>query len=166
MRNLLILILLSAWLAACNQSGDTPQGPSLLQAQATVASEVDRGETPVVVFQRATDESGALQEWRIYAGGRAAIIELPPGGEAQSEEVQLDAGAPSALLRALESAGFYEAADPGEQAWNENLGYVISTQRDGEWHSLAVEAITPQTSPVRVQSVGAMERFIFEQIGE
>lgn len=169
MRKLLILLLLTAWLVACNQSDEPTPGPSLVQAQATVQSEVDRGETPVVVFQRATDESVALQEWRIYSGGRAAIITYPTDAspaEAQTDEVQLDAQAPSALLEALESAGFYEAASSGEQSWSENLDYVISAQRDGQWHSLAVERVTAQTSPVRLQSIGAVEQFIFNEIGE
>ena len=169
MRKVLFLIILTLTLIACRETSEAPQDLSVADAQATAASEVDGGEEPVVVFQRATDGPESLQEWRIYAGGRVAIVNAAPEGESpanvQVSEAQVDPGAVDTLLQDLESAGFYEAAEPGEQRWNETLDYIISTQVDGDWQSLAIERVTPQTSPVRLQSIGVIEKFLFEALG-
>lgn len=162
MNKTLTLIILALILVAC----DSDQGPEdLAQAQATAASEADRGQAPAVVFQRAAESAASLQEWRIYADGRAAILDPSQEGDINVREAQVGDQAVEMLLQDLQTAGFYEAAEAGEQRWNENLRYVISTQRDGAWHSLALEGVTPETSPLRLQSLTVVEKFIFEEIG-
>lgn len=160
-----ICTILSLLLLAACGNGEAPADLAPDEAQATAAVEADAGEAPVVVFQRATEGASSLEEWRIYADGRSALISPSPDGDVTLDETQLDEGAVSTLLQNLETAGFYEAAEAGERRWREGLTYVISTHQDGQWQSLALERITPETSPVRLQSLGVMEKFIFDEIG-
>lgn len=160
-----ICTILSLFLLAACGDGEAPADLAPGEAQATAASEADGGEAPVIVFQRAIEGPSSLEEWRIYAGGRTAIISPSADGDVTLDETQIDEGAVNALLQDLEAAGFYEAAETGEQRWREGLMYIISTHQDGAWQSLALERVTPETSPVRLQSLGVMEKFIFDEIG-
>lgn len=160
------LIILGLFLLVACGGEQEPTDLTVSEAQSTAASEADAGETAVVVFQRATEGAASLEAWRIYGDGRVAIIRSSTEGGVVTSEAQIGEEAVMTLLQNLETAGFYEAAEAGEQRWNEALQYVIGTYVDGEWHTLALEGVTQQTSPVRLQSLGVMEKFIFEEIGE
>jgi hypothetical protein len=159
------MILCLFLLVACGGDQE-PTDLTASEAQSTAASEADAGEAPAVVFQRATEGAASLEEWRIYGDGRVAIITPSAEGAVVVDEAQIGDEKVATLLQDLETAGFYEAAEAGERRWSEALEYVISTQVGGEWHTLALEGVTAQTSPVRLQSLGVIERFIFEEIGE
>jgi hypothetical protein len=159
------MILCLLLLVACSGQ-QAPTDLTMSEAQSTAASEADAGETPVVVFQRAAEGAASLETYRIYGDGRVAIITPSAEGGVATREMNISEETVMTLLQNLEAAGFYEAAEAGERRWNEALEYVIGTQVDGEWHTLALESVTSQTSPVRLQSLGVMEKFIFEEIGE
>lgn len=161
----ILMILCLLLLVACGGQ-EAPADLTMSEAQSTAASEADAGETPVVVFQRATEGAASLEEWRIFGDGRVVTITPSTEGGVTTRETQIGEETVLTLLQNLETAGFYEAAEAGEQRWNEALEYVIGTQVDGEWHTLALESVTSQSSPVRLQSLGVMEKFIFEEIGE
>lgn len=161
----ILMILCLFLLIACGGEQETTD-LAAGEAQSTAASEADAGEAPVVVFQRAAEGEASLEGWRIYGDGRVAIFTPLAEGGVVVREAQIGEDSITTLLQDLETAGFYEAAEAGEQRWSEALEYLISTQVDGEWHTLALEGVTAQTSPVRLQSLGVMEKFIFEEIGE
>ncbi|MFW5941062.1 MAG: hypothetical protein ACOC9V_06530 [Chloroflexota bacterium] len=163
-RILLLLSTVFLVLVACDQAPasapDEPESESL----ATVETRADRGETPLVVFQRSGDEPGDMLEWRIYASGRGAAITDPDAGDAQLAEVDVDEEAIARLLDDLQTAGFFEIATAGEEECCNQNSYVLTVQQDGEISSMALEAVTPQTSQQRLQSLTHIEQFIFDEI--
>jgi hypothetical protein len=168
MRKRLYLITITLWLVGCG-AGSTPDAPPLAEARATAASEADGGEAPRVLFQRAPEGAESLEEYRIYAGGRTAVIRAAPGG-VEVSEAQVAVEALDLLVRNLEAAGFFEAGSAGEQRWTATIDYLLSVHRDDQGpgdqvHSLAIDEVSTQTSSQRLQSLSVMEQFIFEELG-
>ena len=163
MRKVLYLIVTSLLLTTCSGQGETPPSSPLAEARATAAVDADGGEEPLVVFQRAPEGAESLEEYRFYAGGRAAIITAASGG-VEVSEAQLEAETVDALLQNLEGADFFETADAGEQQWTDTIDYLITASRDGEVRSLAIDEVTSQTSVKRMQSLVVLERFVFLQV--
>lgn len=163
-RILLLLSTVLLALAACDQAPTSAPEEQEPESLATVETRADRGETPLVVFQRSGDEPGDRLEWRIYASGRGAAITDPGAGESRLAEVDVDEQAIARLLDDLQTAGFFEIATAGEEECCNQNSYVLTVQQDGEISSMALEAVTPQTSQQRLQSLTHVEKFIFDEI--
>ncbi|HSM55006.1 MAG TPA: hypothetical protein VK879_02525 [Candidatus Sulfomarinibacteraceae bacterium] len=163
-RILLLLSVALLALVACDQAPASAPDETEPETLATVETRADRGETPLVVFKRGGDEPGDVLEWRIYASGRGAAITGPDAGNAQLTEVDVDQAAITQLLDDLQTAGFFEIASAGEEECCNQNSYVLTVQQDGEVSAMALEAVTPQTSRQRLQSLTHIEKFIFDEI--
>jgi hypothetical protein len=159
MSRALILLFSLLWLAAC---GDAPDAVGTPDAPATTIAEVDQGQTPVVVFQRSGENPGQRLEWRIYGGGRLVALTITEGQAPAVSEDSTEAQNVELLIQELQQAGFFGVAQEGEQECCDSNDYVLSVRQDGQVRTMAIEQITPQVPVPRLQSLNAIERFIFE----
>jgi hypothetical protein len=100
----IILIVLAIMLTACESLGVKPEGESITNASGITPSPdqavLGIGAEPVIVFQRSGGFAGGAEQWSIYATGK---ITKRNGGELSIDPAQV-----TALLDAIQAAGFYD----------------------------------------------------------
>jgi hypothetical protein len=143
-------------LVGCGRDDATPTAVS--------AADVDQGETPLLVYERAGDEEGVVLAWRVYRSGRAVALTTDASGattvvEGTVDETQLDQ-----LVADLDEAGFFGIATPETFDCCTRYDYVISAAGDEGLVSIAIEHVTPELAPARLQSLTVVEKFLFEAV--
>jgi hypothetical protein len=160
----LVLVLFSLlWLVGCGRDDAASTAASATPTTVS-AADVDQGETPLLVYERAGDEEGAVLAWRVYRSGRAVALTTGASGETTIVEGTVDTTQLDQLVADLTEVGFFDIATPETFDCCAQYDYVISAAGDEGLVSIAIEHVTPQLSPPRLQTLTVVEKFLFEAV--
>jgi hypothetical protein len=116
-----VLILFALMLTACASLGGKTKDES--------------NQEPVIVFQRSGGLAGVSEQWSIYANGKITTKD--------GKELKIDPAQVSALLEAIQAAGFYDMkAGPGiggPSSCKDCYTYQLSVTKDKKAYSLTVQ---------------------------